>query len=266
MLFSSSLHSPTFDVLGLDVYPVPRPRPCPWPFLGPHPARPEFCPCPTNLAWVILDLARSQLKINVGRRGTNWAQSPPDLDWYLDVLSWNTPLKIPPPAALVEGVLLRWFILSCEYCISISETRAHTCYQTCYQSRRKMILKNCHILESVLGILSFPSPILRFPSPKIQFSSPKIPFSSHEIRFTQIGFLLSLTAFRFLQQLSDFLRRLSAFSNGFPNFSDGFLIFLNSFPLSKKSEKIHLWQEVYERSLFELCIFRHSLPKLRDYR
>jgi hypothetical protein len=48
----------------------------------------------------------------------------------------NTPLKIPPPAALVEGISLRWFILRCEYCISISEIRAHTCYQTCYQSRR----------------------------------------------------------------------------------------------------------------------------------
>ena len=45
----------------------------------------------------------------------------------------NTPLKIPPPAASVEGVSLRWFILSCEYCISTSEIRAHTCYQ----SRRK---------------------------------------------------------------------------------------------------------------------------------
>ncbi len=50
---------------------------------------------------------------------------------------WNTPLKIPPLAALVEGISLRWFIFCCEYCISISEIRAHTCYQICYQSRRK---------------------------------------------------------------------------------------------------------------------------------
>ncbi len=129
----------------------------------------------------------------------------------------------------------------------------------------KTSLKNCQILENVLGISSFPSPILRFPSPKIQFSSPKIQFSSHKIRFTKIGFLLSSTAFCFLQRLCDFLHRLSAFSNGFPNFSNGFPIFLNGFPLSEKSEKIYLWQEVYERLLFELCIFRHSLPELRDY-
>ncbi len=130
----------------------------------------------------------------------------------------------------------------------------------------KMILKNCQILENVLGISSFPSPISRFPSPKIQFSSPKIRFSLHEIRFTQIGFLLSSTAFRFLRRLSNFLQRLSAFSNGFPNFSNGFPIFLNGFSLSKKSKKIYLWREVYKRSLFELHIFHHSLPKLLDYR
>jgi hypothetical protein len=123
----------------------------------------------------------------------------------------------------------------------------------------KTILKNCQILENVLGISSFPSPISRFPSPKIQFSSPKIQFSLHEIRFTKISFLLPSTAFRFLQ-------RLSAFFNGFPNFSNGFPSFLNSFPLSKKSEKIYLWREVYKRSLFELRIFCHSLPELRDYR
>ncbi len=130
----------------------------------------------------------------------------------------------------------------------------------------KTILKNCQILENVLGILSFPSPISRFPSPKIQFSSPKIQFSLLEIQFTQIGSLLSSTAFRFLQQLSDFLQWLSAFSNGFPNFSNGFPIFLNGFLLSKKSEKIYLWREVYERLLFKLCIFHYLLPKLRDYR
>jgi hypothetical protein len=72
------------------------------------------------------------------------------------------------------------------------------------------------------------------------------------------GFPLSSTAFRFLQ-------RLSAFSNGFPNFSNGLPIFLNGFPLSEKSEKIYLWREVYERSLFKLCIFCHLLPELRDY-
>jgi hypothetical protein len=60
----------------------------------------------------------------------------------------------------------------------------------------------------------------------------------------------------------DFLKRLSAYSNGFPIFSNGFPIFLNGFPLSKKSEKIYLRREVYERSLFELCIFCHLLSRL----
>jgi hypothetical protein len=54
------------------------------------------------------------------------------------------------------------------------------------------------------------------------------------------GFPISSTAFRFLQ-------RLSAFFNGFP-------IFLNGYPLSKKSGKIYLWRQVYERSLSKLCI------------
>jgi hypothetical protein len=88
-----------------------------------------------------------------------------------------------------------------------------------------------------------------FPSPKIQFSSHKIQFSS--------------TAIRFLQQLS-------AFSNGFLIFLNGFLIFLTGFPLSEKSEKIYLRQEVYKRSLFELRIFHHllsnSLSELRNTR
>ncbi len=137
----------------------------------------------------------------------------------------------------------------------------------------KTILKKFQILENVLGISSFPSPISRFPSPKIRFSSPKIRFSLHEIQFTQIGFLLSLMAFRFLQWLSDFLQQLSAFSNGFPNVSNGFPIFLIGFPLSEKSEKIYLWREVYEGSLFELCVFATHSPSfvitnkhyLRDY-
>ncbi len=136
----------------------------------------------------------------------------------------------------------------------------------------KTILKNCQILENVLGILSFSSPISRFSSPKIQFSSPKIQFSLHKIRFTQISFLLFSTAFHFLQRLSDFLQRLSdflqwlsAFSNGFPKFSNGFPIFLKGFLLSEKSEKIYLWREVYERLLFKLRIFCHLLPELRDY-
>ncbi len=37
-------------VLGYNVYPVPRPRPCPRLFPEPRPMRPEFCPRPANLA------------------------------------------------------------------------------------------------------------------------------------------------------------------------------------------------------------------------
>ncbi len=138
--------------------------------------------------------------LGVGRRGTNWAQSPPDLEWYLDVLVKHT-TEIPPPAALVEGVSLRWFMWSCEYLISLNQIHAHTCYQL-------HVGNESPILENLLEILWNPSPISRFPSPKIQFSS-------HEIQFYPIGFLISSTAFRFLQ-------RLSAFFSGFPIFLNGF--------------------------------------------
>jgi hypothetical protein len=83
------------------------------------------------------------------------------------------------------------------------------------------------------------------------FPSPKIRFSSHEIQF-------SSTAFCFLQQLSAFFNSFLIFLNGFP-------IFLNCFPLSEKSKKIYLLWQVYERSPFELCISRNSLPKLRNH-
>ncbi len=66
------------------------------------------------------------------------------------------------------------------------------------------------------------------------------------------GFPLSSTAFRFLWRLSDFF--------------NVFLIFLNGFLLSKKSEKIYLRRQVYERSLFKLRIFRHFLPELCNSR
>ena len=63
-----------------------------------------------------------------------------------------------------------------------------------------------------------------------------------------------------------FIQRLSAFFNGFLTFFNRFPIFLNGFLLSKKSKKIYLWQEVYKRLLFELRIFCHLLPKLRNFR
>ncbi len=75
------------------------------------------------------------------------------------------------------------------------------------------------------------------------------------------------SAFYFLQRLSAFFNSFLTFfngfpnfSNGFPNFSNGFLIFLNGFPLSKKSEKIYQWQEVYKRLLFKLRIFATHSP------
>jgi hypothetical protein len=130
----------------------------------------------------------------------------------------------------------------------------------------KTILQNRQIIENLLEMSRFPSPISRFPSPISRFLSPKIQFSSHkiqfspiEIQFSPISFLLSSTAFRFLQQLS-------AFFNGFPTFFKGFPIFLNGFPFSKKSKKIYLWWQVYKRSLFELRISCHSLPELHNSR
>jgi hypothetical protein len=66
---------------------------------------------------------------SVGRRGTNQLRL---LERYLDVLVKHT-TEIPPltalvegtaPSALVEGVSLIQFILSCEYYISISKIRA----------------------------------------------------------------------------------------------------------------------------------------------
>jgi hypothetical protein len=137
----------------------------------------------------------------------------------------------------------------------------------------KRSLKSHQILGNLVEILRFPSPTSRFPSPISRFPSPKIQLSSHKIQLFPIGFLLSSMAFRFLQWLSDFLQWLSAFFNsfptffnGFPIFLNGFPIFLNGFPLSKKSEKIYLLRQVYKRSLFELRISRHLLPKLCNSR
>jgi hypothetical protein len=69
------------------------------------------------------------------------------------------------------------------------------------------------------------------------------------------GFLISSAAFQISSMAFCFLQRLY-------NFFNGFSIFLNGFPLSEKSEKIYLRRQVYERSLLELCISRHSLPEL----
>jgi hypothetical protein len=68
-----------------------------------------------------------------------------------------------------------------------------------------------------------------------------------EIQFSSTAFQLLSTAFCFPQRLSAFL--------------NCFLIFLNGFPLSKKSKKIYLRQQVSKRLLFEP---RHLLSKLRN--
>ncbi len=121
---------------------------------------------------------------------------------------------------------------SCEYLISLNQIHAHTCYQLHRGNESPKLPENKRISWKYWD----------FPSPKTQFSPYKIRFSS--------------MAFRFLQ-------RLSTFFNGFLIFLNGFLIFLNNFPLSDKSEKIYLRREVYERSLFELCIFCHLLSHSR---
>ncbi len=70
------------------------------------------------------------------------------LERYLDVLDKHT-TEIPPPIALVEGVWLRWFILSCEY---------NSWNQSCKSMRAlgsksgvKARPQNCQSLENVLG-------------------------------------------------------------------------------------------------------------------
>jgi hypothetical protein len=42
-----------------------------------------------------VDFAKD-MEPTVGRRGTNWAQSPPDLDWYLDILQKHTTVDSAP--------------------------------------------------------------------------------------------------------------------------------------------------------------------------
>ena len=73
------------------------------------------------------------------------------------------------------------------------------------------------------------------------------------------GFLLSSTAFRFLHQLS-------AFFNSFPISSMVFQFFSMAFRFPRNPRKSILRRRVYERSLFELHISRHSLPKLCNFR
>ncbi len=164
---------------------------------------------------------------------------------------------IPPPAALVEGVLLRWFILSCEYCISISKIHAQTCYHMLPVAFGKRISK----LENLSEILWNPPPISRFPSPKIIFSSPKIQFSFYEIRFTKIGFLLSSTAFRFLQQLSAFFNSFLTFFNGFPLSPTAFRISPMAFQFSSaafrfpRNPRKSIYGEKYTKDCYSSFVF-----------
>ncbi len=170
-----------------------------------------------------------QLKINVGRGGTNQLCL---LERYLDVLVKHT-TEIPSPTALVEGTapicLSRRRIVKMSYfklwVLDFTKpNHAHTCYQLHVGNESPMI-------ENLLEMLWNPSPISRFPSPKIQFSLYEIQFSpigfllsSMAFRFLQWlstffnGFLLSSTASRFLQRLSDFPQRLSDFPQRLSSF------------------------------------------------
>ena len=86
-------------------------------------------------------------------------------------------------------------------------------------------------------------------------SSAENPFVRSNFPCSKFDFLQRLSHFREIRE--NLLQRLSDFFNGFP-------IFLNDFSISEKYEKIYFWWQVYERSLFELCISRHSLPELRN--
>ncbi len=101
---------------------------------------------------------------------------------------------------------------------------------------------------------------------------------------TKFDFLQRLSAFREIQE--NLLQRLSAFFNGFPLFQwvsiffNGFLISSTAFQFSstafrfsstaflfpRNPIKIYLRRQVYERSLFELCVSCHLLPKLCNSR
>ncbi len=101
---------------------------------------------------------------------------------------------------------------------------------------------------------------------KIQFSSQN-PFVRSNFPRSEFNFLQQLSHFREIRE--NLLQWLSDFFNGFPisspafrflkqlsDFFNGFPIFLNGFPLSEKSGKIYLWQQIYETSLSELRISR----------
>ncbi len=74
------------------------------------------------------------------------------------------------------------------------------------------------------------------------------------------------SAFYFLQRLSIFFNCFPLSSTALWFSSTAFWLSSMAFRLSEKSEKIYLRWQVYERSLFELCIFCHSLPELRNFR
>ncbi len=135
-------------------------------------------------------LVSSQLKINVGRRGTNQLRL---LERYLDVLVIHT-TEIPPPGCLSRKRIVKMIYFKLEYLISLNQIHAHTCYQL------------------------------------------------HRGNGSQN-----------LQRLSDFLQRLSDFPQRLQNPQQLFAF-----------QEIYLRQEVYKKSLFELCIFCHSLSHSRS--
>ncbi len=167
----------------------------------------------------ISTIGQTTFPVFVGRRGTNWAQSPPDLELYLDVLVKHT-TEIPPstalvegtaPSALVEDVSLRWFILSCEYLISLNQIHGHTCYQ----SHRENGSQNLQQLSD------FPKRLSNFPKRLSDFP----------------------------QQLSDFPKRLSNFLNGFPISSTAFVTSTISQDIQMMIMLTHTW---FSHSLPEL--------------
>jgi hypothetical protein len=136
--------------------------------------------------------------------------------------------------------------------VVIETNRVNPCAHVVANLVSKTRPQNCQNLENILkksGISFSQTPIFLTQN-SIFFNGFPISKKSKKIFFN--GFPISSTAFCFLQWLS-------AFFNGFP-------IFLNGVPLSKKYEKIYLRRQVYERSLFELCISRHSLPELCNSR
>ncbi len=145
----------------------------------------------------------------------------PWLVWYLDVLVIHT-AEIPPPAALVEGILLRWFILSCEYLISPKQISAHTCYQ-----------------------------------PHMGNESPKLPETRESLG--NIGIFLLLKS-NFPHMKFNFLQRLSTFFNGFLLSPTAFLFPSTAFHFPR-NPKTSIYGEKYMKDHYLSFVFLPLAPQ-----